>query len=274
MQHQLATSLFPSIVAQVSGTGVPAILLLHGFPADSSLWRLVAPKLANDYTVIVPDIPGVGQSATASKEVSMEALAQGMRDLLNSLNIDKAIIVGHSMGGYIALAFAAQFPERVLGLSLVHSTAKADDDAKKETRRKAIALIEKGGKQSFIHTTTPPLFGETFRKEEPDMVFAQITQAMTVPDASLITFYNAMINRKDYTEALVQATFPVQWIIGAQDTIIPPEKTMQQTSLSSVSFVGVYKNCGHMSMLEAPQQLAADLYTFTAYCSKRQMKEK
>ena len=273
-QDKITISLpaFPSVSAAVYGNGTETLLLLHGFPATGQLWRELVPLLA-DYRVIVPDVPGTGDSQPGKHPVSIQELAAAMISLLDHLQVDKAIIAGHSMGGYIALAMAALAPEKFKGLSLVHSTALADDEEKKANRRKAIALIEKGGKEAFIAANIPSLFPGSFKEKNPETIKQQVDEGMTVPAETLISFYNAMIERPDRTEVLQKAAFPVQWIMGEEDTVIPLQKGLQQSSLSGISFVAVYKGVGHMSMLEAPQRLAKDLSAFTVYCSNRKTKD-
>lgn len=264
----ITTAKFPKLVARQYGhPQAPAIILLHGFPADGGLWREVAPVLADAFNVIVPDLPGVGESTFAGDEVSIEEIATGMAMLLKDQGIEKAVIGGHSMGGYIGFAFGELFPEMVSGLSVIHSSAKADDEEKKAGRRKAIELIRKGGREAFINAMLPPLFADGFRSSHPEVIETQRKQAIEVADQTLIAFYTAMINRSERLNTLSHATFPVQWVIGADDKLAPPEKVLQQTSLANVNFVSVYKNCGHMSMLEHPHQLVQDIRQFATYAN-------
>jgi len=125
------TDKFPQLYYQISGVG-PSVLLLHGFPATGSLWSEVIPFLAVDFQVIVPDIPGAGNSTFSINDtLSMQILAKGIHNILIREQISEVIIAGHSMGGYIALAFADMYPSMVKGISLVHSTAYSDSDEKK-----------------------------------------------------------------------------------------------------------------------------------------------
>jgi len=271
---RISTSKFPQLTARQYGMeNQPTIVLLHGFPADSNLWREVVPLLQDDFRILVSDLPGVGESSFSGDEVSVEALATGIAALLKEQKIEKAIIAGHSMGGYIAFAFAALFPEMVEGVSIIHSSAKADDEEKIKARRKSIELIRKGGKEAFINAMLPPLFAESFRNAHPEVIEQQRRQAMEIADATLIAFYNAMINRPERLDVLRSASFPVQWIIGAQDNLASPEKVLQQTSLANVNFVSVYPDSGHMAMLEDPQELAKDIRAFATYSTARQTEE-
>ncbi len=273
-QIMIATAQFSKLSARMFGTeGKPVVVLVHGFPADGAMWREIVPLLAADFQVLVPDLPGVGNSSFQGEEISIEELADSIAALIDHLQIRKSVIAGHSMGGYIALAFAARYPEKLNGLSLIHSTAKADDNEKKNGRRKSIELIRKGGREAFIEASVPPLFADAFQKAHPEVMKVQQIQAMQVNSETLIAFYNAMINRPDRLDVLVHTAFPVQWIIGAQDGLIPPRKVLQQTILANVNFVMIYPNSGHMSMLEEPQQLAHDIVSFLTYCNARQTED-
>src|SRR5690606_25097329 len=115
------------------------------------------------------------------------------------------VMVGHSMGGYIALAFAEKYPKVLKGLSLVHSTATADTEEKKETRRKSIALIEKGGKDAFVKGMIPNLFSNHFKGAHPEIIQKQIEQGQKLKAESMVGFYTAMINRPDRRNVLTEA---------------------------------------------------------------------
>ncbi len=267
-QHIIATKHFPAVAYRRYGSG-PAIMLLHGFPASGSLWGEVVFHLARALTVLVPDIPGSGDSRLDGEAVSIESLATIVPAVLDDAGFDRCVLAGHSMGGYIALAAAALFPDRLNGLSLVHSTALADDEEKKEKRRKAIELVRKGGREQFVRGMIPPLFSEKFRKTHSGIIQERIEEGLKLPAESLIAFYNAMINRPERTEVLQSATFPVQWVMGKEDTTIPWRNNLQQSSLPGVSFVELYDDCGHMSMIEQKELLQKDLLMFVEHCLQR-----
>lgn len=266
---RVAGSQFPALALRRYGSSDQVVVLLHGFPADGRLWRDVAPLLAADFSVIVPDLPGVGGSILPEGSLSVEDLALAVKTMLDELGVPKVVLAGHSMGGYAALAFAEQFPELLVGLALVHSTAKADTEEKKEQRRKTIALIEKGGRETFIKQMIPGLFSSLTRERKPELVQEQILQGLEVAGAALVKFYEAMMKREDRTKILENTGFPVQWVFGKEDTLLPLPQVLGQTNLTDVSFISVYDNAGHMSMLEQPVQLAADLKRFGQYCYNR-----
>ncbi|RYZ55916.1 MAG: alpha/beta hydrolase [Sphingobacteriales bacterium] len=248
-----------------SGEG-PVVMLLHGFPSNGQLWEDTGNRLSSRFTVIIPDIPGSGSSTLDKEDVSLEDMAHALKEICVSAGIEKLVVVGHSMGGYISLAFHELFPDLVAGLSLVHSSASADNDEKKETRRKSIRLIENGGKRPFVEQMIPALFDEGFARENPGLVKRQIAEGMQLSERSMVAFYKAMINRPDRTSNLPGATIPVQWIIGESDKVIPVSTAMEQCQLASVNFVSVYQNTGHMSMLEKPDTLYGDLEKFIEHC--------
>jgi len=263
--QNISTATFANICYRKAGSG-PVIILLHGFPEDGSLWDQIIPALIASFTVIIPDIPGSGRSIPAGEADDMEKLAEGICEILHHEQIDTAVIAGHSMGGYVALALAERQQTLVKGLSLVHSTAKADKDEKKETRRKSIELIRKGGKEPFVNGMIPNLFAPAFRESHPHVVQRQTERGMELKAEHMIGFYKAMINRPDRTNILSNAGFPVQWIIGKEDNVIPPDAVLPQSNIANVNFVSLYDNCGHMSMLEQPERLANDLSAFVVYC--------
>ena len=198
----------------------------------------------------------------------MESLAGRIADILANEKIEEAVVVGHSMGGYITMAFAESHRPWLKGISLVHSSATADTDEKKETRRKSIELIRKGGKEPFVKGMIPNLFAKTFKDDHPEVMDRQVERGLNLPEESMIAFYNAMINRPDRTATLKTSGIPVQWIIGKEDSVVPLEVAMKQAKLADVNFVSLYDNCGHMSMLEHPERLANDLREFVSYCYK------
>ncbi len=262
-----STDVFPKIAYRKYGEG-PVVVLLHGFPADGNLWENIWPGLQG-FTVIVPDFPGTGGSDGVKGELTIEMLADFVYDILQHENIVEAVIAGHSMGGYTAAAFAVKYPTILKGMAMVHSTAGADDDEKKEQRKKVIGIIRNGGKEAFIRQMVPGLFSASFQLKYSSDVALQISRSLELPDEVLINFYTAMMNRCDHTNVLKDMRFPVQWVIGKEDAILPLGKALKQSSLADINFVNLYKNCGHMSMMEQPGQLVRDLTHFLEYCYRK-----
>jgi pimeloyl-ACP methyl ester carboxylesterase len=247
-----------------TGTG-PVLVLLHGFPDSGAIWEHVAAALSTTFTVIVPDLPGSGKSPLAG-EMLLSQMAAGIMDILDAEGIDRAVIAGHSMGGYTAMAFAALFPLRLSGLSLIHSTPAADDEEKKKTRLKVIELILKGGKETFIRQMTLNMFAPGFVQANAAIVEQKVADGTMMSDKGIINFYKAMIAREDTSAVAANAPFPMQWILGRHDSIIDFKKILNECHRSTINFVSLYNSSGHMSILEQPAELIADLQAFGRYC--------
>jgi pimeloyl-ACP methyl ester carboxylesterase len=145
----------------VEGDG-PVVVLLHGFLEDSSIYDEMAKILAISYRVVCIDLPGHGLSGVVGYRHSMEDMASAVRQVLDTLGVDSCTLVGHSMGGYVALAFAELFPMKTDGLVLFHSTALADSETKLKDRERAIAVVRKNA-EAFVRSSIPMLFAEDSR---------------------------------------------------------------------------------------------------------------
>jgi len=247
-----------------TGSG-PALVLIHGFPFKHDIWEQIAGDLSSGFTLIIPDLPGSGFSSLDGS-LGIVEFAKCVKTILDKENIAKAVIAGHSMGGYVAFAFAALYPRSVSGLSVIHSTPLADDDEKKVTRKKVIDIIKSGGKKNFINQMIPNLFCDDFKQNHYEMVKTQIEKALESRDEALINFYVAMMERNDYSGTIDSFNFPIQWILGKNDNIIPYKKSLQYCFKTSVNFVHIFPSCGHMSMIEKPGQLLWSLTEFINYC--------
>jgi pimeloyl-ACP methyl ester carboxylesterase len=254
----------------IQGQGNP-LVLIHGFPNDSSAWNAIVPELAKHYQVILPDLPGAGNSPLPDTELTMEYMATSIKEVLDKEDINKAVLAGHSMGGYTAMQIAISYPERVQGISLIHSLASGDTDEKKENRRKAIALMRKGEaeREMFLKGMSQNLFATEFAAEHPDQVKKVVANGMKISAEALASFYQAIMNRTDKRALLNHAPWPMQWIIGDQDTATPLKDALEQSHIAAVNSISIYKPCGHMSFVEMPQRLIADLQFFMDYCCSR-----
>ncbi len=261
---QVSTAVSPNVFYRKTGNG-PVLVLLHGFPESSWLWHGVQDALAARYTLIMPDFPGSGKSLLAG-HVSINDMATTVKAILDAEGITNAVIAGHFMGGYVAFAFAHLYPDLVSGLSLIHSTPLADDADKVEMRKKAIDIISKGGKAAFIRQMVLGLFTDDFKRNNPEVVESQIANSMEVSEAGLINYYTAMMQRADRTDVLEKHNFPVQWVFGGLDNVIPFKKVVPFTHTSAINFVTFYPHCAHMGMYEAKENLIKDLLEFCGYC--------
>ncbi|MBX9449045.1 MAG: alpha/beta hydrolase [Taibaiella sp.] len=253
---------------QTAGEGKP-VILIHGFPSDHTTWHTIVPALSRSFKLYLPDLPGAGLSeGVAEESLRIEDMARGIRSVIDRENLENVIIAGHSMGGYTAMACLELFPEKIAGLSLIHSLASADSEEKKETRRKSIQLIRKGddARQRFLKEMAGNLFAASFAAEHPDTVQMVADKGMALSTVALTNFYTAMMHRPDRTAVLKDNGIPVQWIIGTEDKATPPDHALAQAYLAQVNDVHIYDQTGHMSMYEAPDRLLQDLSSFCHFC--------
>lgn len=243
-----------------------AVVLVHGFAEDSQVWSFQQEFLQEHFTVIVPDLPGSGHSSDNNTNWSLELFANGIHAILESEKISSAILIGHSMGGYISLAFAEKYPQQLLGLGLFHSTALPDSEERKNIRRRGIEFIKEYGAAKFLEQATPNLFAEESRKEKPGLIRTIIERYAGFSAESLTGYYEAMILRPDRTAILQNLPQPVLFVIGQYDATIPPDAVLPQTYLPAFSFVEILNHSGHMGMLEEPGRSNHLLYRFCDAC--------
>ena len=245
------------IFYQISGQGNP-IILLHGFGEDGRAWKYQKEKLKENNLVIIPDIPGSGQSELIEEFKSLEDYAEIIKAIADKeiLNHHKDFtLIGHSMGGYIILAFAKKYPQFLNSIGLFHSSAFADTISKIETRKKGIDFIKSNGGSAFLKTSIPNLFSEENQKLHPEFIEDLLSIAYQISEDALIQYTIAMMERPDNRDVLRSFTKPILFIIGMHDTAVPLELSLQQCHLPANSTVHFLQNSGHMGMWEE-QELA------------------
>lgn len=253
------------IYLRSAGSGTP-VMLLHGFAEDGEIWRNHWDAIAEKHQVLVPDLPGSGQSA-AIEDMSMEGMADYMHELLqatlpNQSSGKSIIVIGHSMGGYITLAFAEKYPAVLKGFGLFHSTAYPDSAEKKEARRKSIAFIESHGSAPFIRQSIPNLFADPFRTNHAAAVEEMIVRYSDFDPVSLVAYYEVMIARPSRTGVLKNAGCPVLFIAGKQDKAVSYADILEQCHLPAVSELCILESAGHMGMFEETDKCRQALLDF------------
>jgi 3-oxoadipate enol-lactonase len=236
------------------------VVLLHGFCGRSQYWKHITPKLSPNHRVIVPDLRGHGQTEAAPGSSTMELMAEDLKQLLDELEISNIVLFGHSLGGYVALAFAEKYPQMLSAFSLIHSTARPDDTAAKENRLKAVQSIKEEGINPFIDTLIPKLFAPDHVNSMPDLITEAKQIGYQTASDGAIHALEGMRERKDRNHVLRNSTVPVLLTAGEQDQVIPVEKTfsVEGPHLTQARI----QNAGHMSMFEAPDQLLAVMERF------------
>ena len=249
---------------RIEGSG-NALVLLHGFAEDGHIWDNQINYLKQFCKIIVPDLPGSGQSGFLHKEnteVTIEDYADCIHALLMHEKVSGCILLGHSMGGYITLSFAEKYPQMLQAFGLVHSTAFADSAEKKQNRLKGIKLMEDYGVYSFIKNTAPNLFAAKFKQAHPEKVEAFIELSKPFRVEALQQYYRAMVNRKDRTLVLAESKLPVLFILGEEDLAVPLSDLLQQVHLPKIAYIHILKNVGHMGMWESANEVNDCVYQF------------
>lgn len=240
-----------------------AIVLLHGFLENSSMWKEVSQELSKRNRVICIDLLGHGLSGNLGYIHSMEDQAQMVKSILKHLKLRKYIVVGHSMGGYVALAFVKLFPSAIKGLCLMNSTALPDSEERKLNRDRAIKAVKQNPK-TLIHLAIPLLFSKKNREIYCKEI-EQITQeALQLSPQGIIAALEGMKIRKNQTSIYKTANFPIQMVIGKQDPALDYESLISQTKNTNVKVVEFPD--GHMSHIENKEELIKNLSDFIKTC--------
>lgn len=249
------------ICYRIVGTGKP-VVLVHGFGEDGTIWNVLIDHLKSHFKCIIPDIPGSGRSQVKKGEWSMEAFAESVRAIIIHEEISSAVLIGHSMGGYISLAFAERYPELLEAFGLFHSSAFADNDEKKATRRRGIEFIQEHGAAKFLEQTTSKLFSDDFKTKNQQIIKEIIDRFTNFPDASLVHYYEAMMQRPDRTQVLRSFPRPILFVLGEQDTAIPLSDGLNQCHMPGLSYIHILRNSGHMGMIEETEKSGKILIKF------------
>jgi 3-oxoadipate enol-lactonase len=234
------------------GKGSP-LVLLHGFPLDHHLWDEVVPFLEDQFDVILPDLRGFGGSQAVDSFHAMEDYAADIAGLLDHLGIQKAALAGHSMGGYVALAFARLYPDRVRGLGLVSTQALADTEERKQGRYKSAAEVADHGIANVVETMTPK-----FTSDQRLQAFARESMERQQP-AAYISALKAMAERVDTTPLLSSFHFPVVLIHGDADALIPIDRAREIKAALPHAHLVEIPGAGHIPMMESKEKTAQAL---------------
>lgn len=234
------------------GKGTP-LMLVHGYPLDHTIWDEVAPLLEDDFDLILPDLRGFGESQTVETGYTLTDMAGDLAALLDHLGIEQTCIAGHSMGGYIALAFARAWPGRLHGLGLVASQALADTPERRQARYETAAAILRNGvgqvAEEMSHKLTPDARVQAFVR---GLIAAQ-------SPIGLAGALKAIAGREDATSFLSSFQFPVVIVHGDADALVSVERAREVRAALPHAHLVEVPGGGHMPMLEAPQVTAQAL---------------
>lgn len=229
------------------------VVFLHGFLEDHSMWRFYKNHLPKHIRSICIDLPGHGKSDNFGYIHSMELMAESVQSVLKKEGLRKVILVGHSLGGYVAIAFAELYPDMMKGLVMYFSSAAADTQEKKNNRNRTIKLVEKN-KSSFIRISIPLLFAEHNRTKYLKRISVLVRNANKMGIQSIIASLGGMRDRSDREIVLRFAPFPITYIAGDLDPVLPLKKLQSQAELPRDCSITVLKNTGHMGFIENKQE--------------------
>jgi 3-oxoadipate enol-lactonase len=239
------------------GTG-PSLVLIHGYPLDHTIWDQVAPLLEADFDLIVPDLRGFGESDVMEADDSMIGYASDIAGLLTHLRVKNAFLAGHSMGGYVALAFAREYPERVEGLGLVSSQVLADPPDRREARYATAEQVLQHGMGEVVESMASKLSADSQIQESMRELMSKQRPLGTY------SALRAMADRLDSSDLLVTFNFPVVLVHGDADALIPVERAREIKIAIPQAHLVDLPGVGHLPMLENPRATAEALKSLRA----------
>ena len=249
----------PSLHFSESGKGFP-IVFIHGFCETHEIWREFTRPLANHFHVYALDLPGFGGTDLLPVPFSIDAVGDSVAQWLVQNKISKCLIVGHSLGGYVALSLAVRHAALIKAIGLFHSTSFADTTEKKGTRNRVIDFVRNNGVPPYIDTFVPGLF---YNKENPANHEVRRIALLTKQE-TLIAYAEAMRDRPDRTDILRNNEIIKFFISGRNDTMIPPETTRQLSEISQNCRFFELMAVGHMGLFEAKTECQEIIRDFAA----------
>lgn len=246
--HQFITCNEASIHFKVQGQG-KNVILLHGYLESMQIFDHFAFKMSQVARVVTIDLPGHGLSDLIQPSSSLESITAAIKCVADHLNMTQLYIMGHSMGGYVTLAFAEKYPQMVEGLALLHSSPNPDTHEKQKNRQREMDLIRQGKKEIICKSSIPNTFANTNRE-----LFAQKIQQITntackTPDEGIIAALQSMMNRPDRNEILTNLEAKKISVIGKQDNFIPWESALETCNKTKMHPI-LLESSGHMGFIE------------------------
>ena len=236
-----------------------AVVLLHGFLENKSMWRAFIHELSKKHRIITIDLLGHGETECLGYIHSMEDQADMVHAVLHELKIRKAVLIGHSLGGYIGLAFAELYPDYMKGLFLLNSTARADSDERKINRDRAIKAV-KQNYTNFVRMSITNLFSEDNRELLVTKIEKTKKEALKTPLQGIVASLEGMKIRKDREVLLHFAPYPIQLVLGKKDGVLPYDESIDQIEGTKVELTTFPD--GHMSHIENETALKKVLVDF------------
>lgn len=230
-----------------------AIVLIHGYPFNRSLWTEQVEALSSRYRVVTPDLRGFGESDSSEGPVTMNRMAQDVAQLMDHLRIQQAVIAGLSMGGYVALAFIKQSPSRVKALVLADTRAQADTEEVKQTRLQQAEKALSEGMAGIADAMLPKLLTPETVSKRPEVVKRVRDMMLKTKPQGAASALLGMAEREDQREFISTVAVPTMILVGREDAITPVADSEKMQSKIAPSHLVVLDNAGHVSNLEQPE---------------------
>lgn len=231
------------------GSG-PVIVLLHGYLESSEVWNGFMGKLAKSFRVIAVDLPGHGLSDIYGEVHTMEFMAAAVNELIVSLGLEKVFMTGHSLGGYVTLAFLELFPEKLSGYCLFHSQPFADSTEAIGKREREISIVKAGKKDLMYPDNVIKMFAPSNLDKFSGALERSKKIASAIPGDGIIAVLKGMIERPSRLALMEEGRVPCLWILGSMDSYIPCNIIRSEVKLPDNASVVILNNSGHMGFIE------------------------
>jgi pimeloyl-ACP methyl ester carboxylesterase len=241
------------------------VVLLHGFLQNLDVWSSYVLSYMHHLRVITIDLPGHGQTETFSETHSMDFMARMVKTVLDEAGVDQCVMIGHSMGGYVALAFAEKHPYLLRGLGLINSHALPDSEEHRHWRQ-AICEQVKENRASYIVNFVPTLFDDHNRAGLSQDIKDLQDQCLETRSESIIAAQNGMMNRPSRIDILRQLEVPILFIYGKNDNRIPLELAISQAMIPHHAEILILDNVGHMAFIEEREYVKPRIKNFVDTC--------
>jgi pimeloyl-ACP methyl ester carboxylesterase len=240
------------------GNGMP-VLLIHGFCETHEIWQKLITPLSSSFRVVAVDLPGFGQSTPLKAPHSIDDAADALVKFIRiDLGLTSCVALGHSLGGYVTLSMVERRPELFRAFGLIHSTAYADTEERKNARNKVIEFVETHGSGPFIRSFIPPLFADPSNAQVQPVV----DLALSTSTSTIISYAAAMCDRPDRTHVLRSFAGPILFQAGEKDSLIPLKSVEQQSLMAKKPTLSVLQGAAHMGMMEQASDSANAISAF------------
>jgi pimeloyl-ACP methyl ester carboxylesterase len=244
------------------GTGA-VIILIHGYLESSEIWNSLAAKLSKHFRIISIDLPGHGLSDVYQVSSSMEFMAIMIKKLLDDLGIKKVFMIGHSLGGYVTLAFLELYPGRLSGYCLFHSQPFADSPEAIEKREREIEIVKAGKKDLMYPDNVNRMFADKNLDGFSEALSRSKDIASRIPAAGIIGVLKGMIVRPSRLSFMEKGNVPCLWILGLMDNYISCETIQKKINLPLNAEVVILENSGHLGFIEEEERTVKVITEFT-----------